>query len=710
MAESELEFMLKNGKLEFNGTISRWDEAIPLGNARLGALVWGDSEKLRIALDRADLWDLRQSEKIRSPRFNVRVLKDLIAAGEKGTAEMEELFESFYEEAYPSKIPAGAVEFIGGKGKINYSLDIYRGICRVETDTYRLSVFCGRTDGLIHVQAEGILPECRLCVPGYASREKGDLFRLGYEKAVHYCEEDYKYFIQPTYNGRAYGIFLLKKKNNAREEYMIDILQGARAELERIHPSEKFGEMLSRSWEEKLNPHLQWWDQYWRKCCVFLPDERMQNLWELYNYYFGCLADENCPPIALQGVWTEDDGKLPPWKGDLHIDLNMQMTYWTYLKNNHFEQGLSFVRFLQRTWQRARRFSADFFNSPRGACLAGTCDPNGNPMGGWPQYTYSLTNQSWLCVMLAEHVEYTEDYELLRDFVYPYMKESAYCILDNCTENGELILPYSSSPEIHEKKVEAWLKPNSNYDLALLKKHFYFLEKFAGILGENTSLWRDTIRKLHPFYIDETGLMISKNERYEKSHRHLSHAMAIYPLCQIEDDPDDIVEKTIQNIEEKGYSWWIGFSFTWMACIAARAGKGELAKKHLDCFADHLISPNGFHLNGDYKNTGLTNYHYRPFTLEGNFAYNAAVNEMLLRESEGELRFFSALPQAWKEEKVAFYGFRARGNLKISAEKQRNRVEVTIENFADKETARKLVFEKRSLQVNLKPGKNYYEL
>ena len=178
--------------------------------------------------------------------------------------------------------------------------------------------------------------------------------------------------------------------------------------------------------------------------------------------------------------------------------------------------------------------------------------------------------------------------------------------------------------------------------------------------------------------VDESGLMISPDERLPESHRHFSHAMAIYPLQTLDyqgsESAKRIIDDTISHLEKLGKGQWVGYSFAWMAALYTRQGNGGAARYHLGQFWQYMCSPNGFHLNGDYTKAGITQFHYRPFTLEGNMAAADALQEMLLQTNNGVIRPFPAIPKEWRITELNLAGFVARwvclylrGSQKVSS-------------------------------------------
>jgi hypothetical protein len=168
------------------------------------------------------------------------------------------------------------------------------------------------------------------------------------------------------------------------------------------------------------------------------------------------------------------------------------------------------------------------------------------------------------------------------------------------------------------------------------------------------------------------------------SHRHFSHLMAIHPLGLIDWDQGDDVRRTIRaaigELERLGPDWWCGYSYAWLANLAARARDGKRAEKALETFATAFTLRNSFHCNGDQSGKGYSKMTYRPFTLEGNFAAAAGVQEMLLQSQGGRIRVFPAIPEGWKD--VSFATLRAEGAFLVSARRHggtTDRIEIAAE-------------------------------
>jgi alpha-L-fucosidase 2 len=117
---------------------------------------------------------------------------------------------------------------------------------------------------------------------------------------------------------------------------------------------------------------------------------------------------------------------------------------------------------------------------------------------------------------------------------------------------------------------------------------------------------------------------------------------------------------------------WTGYSFSWLGAMAARARDGAKAERALEIFSTAFTLRNSFHVNGDQSGKGYSKYTYRPFTLEGNFAAAAGIQEMLLQSHRGVIELFPAVPAAWP--RAAFSTLRAEGAFLVSAEMNGGRV------------------------------------
>ncbi|MEO8819949.1 MAG: glycoside hydrolase family 95-like protein, partial [Ginsengibacter sp.] len=190
-----------------------------------------------------------------------------------------------------------------------------------------------------------------------------------------------------------------------------------------------------------------------------------------------------------------------------------------------------------------------------------------------------------------------------------------------------------------------------------------------------------------------------------------------------------IIKNSLHQIEKKGTRAWCGYSFSWMASLYARAKEGDSAARMLQIFSTNFCSINSFHLNGDQKGGQYSDFTYRPFTLEGNFAFAKGIQEMLLQSHKGYVEIFPAIPSNWKD--ISFSKLRTEGAFLVSAKKKNGvldevkvfsekgglfRLKLPFKTFYIKDVSKKYSFnkEENTLEIKMMPGekvvvKNGYE-
>ena len=129
---------------------------------------------------------------------------------------------------------------------------------------------------------------------------------------------------------------------------------------------------LAAGYAEMRPSHLAWWKKFWSQSSVTLPleDLAISRQYHLVQYFHGAASRRGAPPMPLQGVWTADNGGLPPWKGDYHNDLNTQMTYIAYQTAGRFAEGSSFLDLMWDLLPAFRKFAKEFYGTG-GAAVPG---------------------------------------------------------------------------------------------------------------------------------------------------------------------------------------------------------------------------------------------------------------------------------------------------------------------------------------------------
>lgn len=655
--------------LSFPALAKRWDEAIPLGNGMLGALVWEKNGRLRFSLDRVDLWDEREA--LHLEKYTFKWVEQQVLKKQYDTVQRA-LDEPYEASAYPTKLPGAAIEFdISSLGGVTSNvLDLAQALNIVK--------FSNGTEMITHVYAtepagrfmfSNITDkewEPQLLIPNYNTGAAGTtgnsvdglgLEKLGYEKGTVTKTPGRIIYHQPISEGKYYEVMVwwehfpgnkvIGKWTITNNKPAIEILQNEKA-----------------TWAA----HTAWWARYWAQSSISIPDTLLEKQYYRDMYKLGAVARKGAPAISLQAIWTADNGNLPPWKGDFHNDLNTQLSYWPAYTGNHLEEAATFTDWLWETRAANQKMTKQYFGVT-GLNVPGVETINGYPMGGWIQYSLSPTVGAWVSQHFYWQWKYSMDAQLLKEKVYPYLHETA-TFLENITrlENGKRKLPISSSPEYHDNSIKAWYLNWTNYDLSLAHFLFKAAAEVSTAAGKTQEAkhWKTVLSQLPALDANETGLTVAPGENLSSSHRHFSPYMSIYPLALLEDKT--IINNSLRHIEKLGSRAWVGYSFTWLANIYARANEADSAVKQLQIFASNFCSPNSFHLNGDQKGGQYSSFTYRPFTLEGNFAFAQGIHELLLRTRNGVIEIFPAVPDSWKN--IRFNSLRAEGAFLVDAEKK----------------------------------------
>lgn len=672
--------------LVFDSLAQSWDEGIPLGNATVGALVWKKGDALRFSLDRTDLWDLRPSDSLSGANFRFAWVKEHIRS--KDYLPVQEKFDYPYDmQPAPSKIPGAALEFslkdLGDPSSVRLYLN--GALCEIDwPEGTRLQTFVHASEPVgwfvFDRLDEHLVPE--IIAPAYADTLSGnsgggpveglDLRRLGYAQGKVTQDGNRIVYHQNGYGDFSYEVAVAWKKSGKRLYGTWSVTTSLCSE----EAGNEVEEAMKRGVAKDYEAHTDYWDTFWKQSSVCLPDSLLQRQYDNEMYKLGSASRENSYPISLQAVWTVDNGKLPPWKGDYHHDLNTQLSYWPVYTGNHLSEGLGYLNTLWNQREVYRRYTRQYFET-EGMNVPGVCTLTGEPMGGWIQYAMSQTVGAWLAQHFYLHWKYAADDDFLRERAYPFVHDVAVYLeqISSVDRSGVRRLEFSSSPEIYDNSLKAWFTDMTNYDLSLMRFLFRAASEMAASLNLQAEAmhWSQLEKQLPAFDLDQEGaLTFAKGHPYNESHRHFSHAMAIHPLGLIDwsngEKDQKIILATLKKMKDYGPDYWTGYTYAWYANMLARAFKGEEAVEALRTFASCFCLKNLFHANGDQSGTGKSLFTYRPFTLEGNFAFAAAVQEMLLQSHTGVIRVFPAIPEEWQD--VSFTDLRARGGFLVSAERK----------------------------------------
>ncbi len=663
------------------------DQGLPLGDGLVGVSLWGGGRPLMLSLDRADLWDLRPIPEYEGPDYG---WDRVAAAHHRGEHDrLKTLIEAPYDRAGPTRLSAGRLELTFPAPAVRWRFERATGLARVDfADGAVLETLITATSHTGRLRVRGSTPVARVVTPPFAGPPDGlaaasgfalsrhNAWDLGYPPPRILAGAGLDGFVQSGFGDFAFAVVLAQAIRG--EEWLaawrIDTGEAHDAGL---GPGAMSAARvaLARDFDDDVGDVARWWAGYWSRGRVTLPETAIEQTYYAGLSQFGAVARRGGPPASLQGVWTTDDGRLPPWKGDYHHDLNTQMTYWPAYAGDQLEAGLGFLDWLWETRSACEAWTRRFYGVA-GLNVPMTADIANRQLGGWRQYTHSVSTSAWLAHHFHQHWRYSQDRSFLADRAYPYL--AAVCrfveaISEARDADGMRTVALSSSPEVGDNRPEAWFGQWTNYDLTLFRWVLGAAADMALDLGrpDETKRWRAVLADLPPCSLSEAGaLLVAPGLAYPGHHRHFSHAVGVHPLGLFagQDGSADarrVASATARELDGASADFWMGYSHAWAAAISARVGDGDTARRRLLDYGAAFVFPNGFHANGDWRRLGYGKAPFGAFTLEGAMGASDAVQTMLLQSAPGRLRLFPALPESWTT--VSFDRLRADGAILVSA-------------------------------------------